>query len=252
VWGLLCLALYPQSSLLAQEKAASPQRTVVSAPFVGCKSDGQVGPREAPAATGVSVPITLGAAQKLAYYSAFAQGVGVLAPHGWYCFGTYGSGGSTLFVSPRPIDAAGMFSADRGSFSGPIIQVSNRYGGTSGRFAVAEVIARVFPAYKSFVIDVEKSDPGAGFSFTFGPYPKDALTYKTKRLVEYKTPPRADGLGTYSGLKKNGSPIDGVAMLVGQTSDLLLLSVRLPPELNELTLVIVRQFERDAERPDRN
>jgi hypothetical protein len=70
-------------------------------------------------------------------------------------------------------------------------------------------------------------------------------------MFEYKTPAQTDGLGTHSWLKKNGSPIEGVAMLVGPTPDLLLLSVRLPPELVRLTSVIVHQFEGDAERSDR-
>jgi hypothetical protein len=38
----------------------------------------------------------------LAYYSHHeSSGSGVLAPRGWDCFGTYGSGGSTLYVVPR-------------------------------------------------------------------------------------------------------------------------------------------------------
>ncbi len=40
-------------------------------------------------------------------------------------------------------------------------------------------------------------------------------------------------------------------MLVGQTPNLLLLSVRVPPELDGLTSVIVHQVERDAERSGR-
>jgi len=71
-------------------------------------------------------------------------------------------------------------------------------------------------------------------------------------VVEYKTPAQTDGLGTYnSTLKKNNNAIDGAAILVGPTPDLLLLSVRLPPELNGLASVIIRQIERDAERDDK-
>lgn len=95
------------------------------------------------------------------------------------------------------------------------------------------------------------NEEGLGRPLKFGPYPKDVLTYRNNRVVEYKTPAQTDGLGTHSLLKKNGSPIEGVAMLVGQTPDLSLLSVRLPPELNGLTSTIIRQFERDAERNGR-
>jgi hypothetical protein len=95
-------------------------------------------------------------------------------------------------------------------------------------------------------------DAGLGRPLKFDPYPKGALTYRSNTVVEYRTPAQTDGLGTHSWLKKNGSPIEGVAILVGPTPDLLLLSVRLPTELNGLTSVIIRQFERDAERSDRH
>lgn len=243
--------LCAQTSLLAQEKAASTQYAGVSVPFVGCKSGGQIGPQEAPNDNPVSVPISLRAAQKLAYYSASTQGAGVLAPRGWYCFGTYGSGGEAVMVSPRPIDT-NIFSTTWGGFAGPAIELSHRYGDTSGRFDVAEIIARVFPAYKAFATRVMEGAPGYP-TFEFGAYPKDALAYKSRKVVEYKTPAQTDGLGTYhSSLKKNSSLIDGVAMLVGPAPDLVLLSVRLPLELNGLTSVIVQQVERDAQRSDRH
>jgi hypothetical protein len=155
-----------------------------------------------------------------------------------------------LYVGPQPIDESRI---GHSGFAGPIIEISNTFGNTSGRFDVARIIARVFPAYKSTAYKLlEGFDPATG-SLAFGPYPKDLLTYKGNRVVEYKTPAQTDGLGTYhSSIKKNSSPIDGVAMLVGPTPDLLLLSMRLPPELNGLTSVIVRQVERDAVRSDRH
>jgi hypothetical protein len=190
--------------------------------------------------------LSLQEAQKLAYYKSAAS-AGVLAPRGWFCFGTYGSNGNALFVSPQPIDTAKIFSNGGSGFPGPAIEISHRYGGTSGRFEVAEIIARVFPAYKSFADGVMKE--GVGQPLTFGPYPKDTLTYKSKTVVEYQTPAQADGLGTHSALKKNSGSIDGVAILVGQTPpDMLLLSVRLSPDQSGLTAAIVRQVERDASR----
>jgi hypothetical protein len=177
------------------------------------------------------------------YYTA-AQGLGVLAPRGWYCFGIYGSGGDALFVSPRPIDTDNFLTTDKNRFEGPAIEISHRFGDTSGRFDVAEIIARVFPTYKVFVTDVVEVFPAS--SFTFGPYPKDKLTYKGPTTVEYRTPAQTDGLGTHSWLKKSGSPVDGVAILIGPTPDLLLLSLRLPPHLAGLTSAIIRQVERDA------
>ena len=74
------------------------------------------------------------------------------------------------------------------------------------------------------------------------------MTYKGKTIVEYRTPAQADGLGTFWNLKKNNNQINGVAILVEGPPDLLLLSVRLPPDLTGLTSTIVQQVERDAHR----
>jgi hypothetical protein len=238
--------------LSAQENtvAVSAQRTAVSVPFIGCKSDGQIGPMDAPEGTSISVPLSAKEAQQLAHYSS-SHGLGVLGPRGWYCFGTYGSSGAALFLSPQPIDTANMFSTKNG-FTGPAIEMSHTLGGTSGRFYVAEMIARVFLAYRAFATRVAEEFELPTSSFPFGPYPKDTLAYKSRTVVEYKTPAQAEGLGTRSWLKKNGSPIEGVAILLGQTPDLLRLLVRLPPDLNRLTSAIVRQFERDAARRPSN
>ena len=225
----------------AQREAA------VSVPFVGCKSDGQLGPMEAPSGKTKSVPIGPQAAQQLAYYES-AQGVGVLAPRGWYRFGTYGSGGNFLHLSSQPINSAIIFTDKWKGFNGLAIELGYTYGSTSGRFTVAEVIARVFPAYTAFVTTLRQGHDLLGSDFPSGPYPTDKLAYKSDRIVEYQTPPSTDGLGTQPWVKKNASPIDGVAMLIGETPDLVLLSVRLPSELTRLTPAIVGQLERDAPR----
>jgi hypothetical protein len=242
--GALCMS----HSLLGQSKTTPvrPQPRLVSVPFIGCNSDGQAGPIEAP--TGTSISLLAGRdVQKLAFYKP-ARGVGALAPRGWYCFGTYGSGGDTLYITPRPINTANVFSAGPGGSDGPAIQVAYRFGGTSGRFDVAEIVARVFPAFRSFATEVMQEFDLPDERFVFHPYPADKLVYKNKALVEYRTPAQAAGLGTYSWLSKNTVPIDGAAMLVGDEHDLALLSVRLPVELNGLTRIIIGQFERNSAR----
>jgi hypothetical protein len=85
--------------------ATSAKNAVRLVPFVGCKSDGQVGPVKAPSGRSKMMAIPAEAAQRLAYYKA-EEGVGVLAPRGGHCFETYGSNGATLYVSPDPINAA--------------------------------------------------------------------------------------------------------------------------------------------------
>lgn len=225
--------------------ASNLQGSGVLVPFVGCESDGQVGPVKAPSGKGKVVSVVADAAKQLAYYKS-EQGVGVLAPRRWHCFGVYGSNGYALYVSPEQITASNVLSSTWTGFCGPAIELAVEFGDTSGRFAVARVIARVFPDHKSFVESViAEGEPTS--SFPFGPYPEDKLTYRNKRMVEYETPANTGGLGTSWRLKKNAHPVSGVAVLIGDTPDLMLLAVRLPPELNDLAPPVINQLERDAE-----
>lgn len=227
----------------------TPSVKAAAIPFIGCKSDGQMGPQSAPTGKSQVLAVSASTAQQLAYYKD-KFGFGVFGPRGWHCFGAYGSDGDFLYVSPLPINRADLLSMQWSGFTGPVIQMTNEYGGTSGRFGVAAIIARVFPAYKGFVKDVMNEDIEAGInppnSYASGPYPKDKLTYRGKSIVEYVTAENADGLGTHSRLQKNAIPISGVAILVGPTPDLLLLSMRLPKEQRYLGSVIIQQVERDA------
>jgi hypothetical protein len=223
----------------------------VTVPFVGCPADGQAGPLDPPKGTPQVVHISKGIALQLAFYKA-EQGFGVLAPRGWHCFETYGSNGGSLFVSPQPIDGKMLFSDTWKGFAGPVIQISVEDGGTSGRFGVARMIARVFPAQRSFVRKVIAEGIEPASDFPFGPYSKDKLLYKNKELVEYQTPPQTEGLGTQSRLLKDADPISGIAMLVGEDPkegeppSLLFLAIRLPSEMTHLASAIVQQTEDEA------
>jgi hypothetical protein len=231
------------AAALAQTKPAAPtQKAMATVPFVGCASDGQVGPLKAPSGKSMVVAIPAQAAGRLAYYKA-QYGPGVLAPRGWHCFSNYGSDGSNLFVSVDPIDTTALFSPDWKGFAGPVVQISISLGGTSGRFQVAKVIARVFPAYKSFAQNVigEGIEPASGFPF--GPYPADKLTYRGKNVVEFETPANSEGLGTDSRLLKNASPIGGVAIVSGEDTDLVQLSARVSGKDRDLVPFMIRQVE---------
>ncbi len=243
----LKIALMMVSMLWLELAAAQTDSPKLSArvPFVACRSDGQTGPVEAPMGKSKVLPLSARTAQQLAYYQT-KNGFGVLAPRGWYCFGTYGSAGDTLYVSPQPIDTANLFTSTWTGFAGSAIQMSREYGDTSGRVSVADTIARVFPAHREFVQRLIKEGIERTDSFASGPYPKDKLVYKSKEVVEYETPAETDGLGTNSSFQKNTNPIRGVAILVGETPDLLHLAIRLPPAMVELTSAIVQQVERDA------
>lgn len=234
-----------QSPLFAQtvSPANRSHPPMVRVPFVGCPSDGQVGPRKAPKGTSKVVPISPEMALRLAYYKA-EEGSGILAPRGWHCFGTYGSNGDNLYVTPKPIDGPGLFSDRWEGFAGAAIQVSDMVGDTSGRFEVARVIARVFPGHMAFVKHVIEEGIEPASSFPRGPYPGDKLAYLNQEVVEYETPANQDGLGTDSALKKNGSPIRGVAILTGEELSLIYLSVRLPPGATDMGPAIIREIER--------
>jgi hypothetical protein len=247
---LLSFAVGTQCTVFAQPSLSkSTSNTTATVPFIGCQSDGQVGPLEAPKGASKVVQISAQAAQQLAYYKA-EQGYGVLAPRGWYCFGTYGSSGSSLYISPQPINATIVFSDNWKGFSGPVIQVSAEDGDTSGRFGVARTIARVFPSHKAYVRKVIAEGIEPASDFPSGPYPKDQLIYKNKEIVEYQTPAQTDGLGTMSRLQKNTDPIRGVAILAGPEPDLVFLAARLPSGMNDLTSVIIQQTERGATQPE--
>jgi hypothetical protein len=219
-----------------------PMGTDVRVPFVGCNSDGQAGPLDAPSRQSENVKIPTWSAARLAYYKA-RDGFGVLAPRGWYCFATYGSNGGSLYVSPHPISATLLFSSDWKGFTGPVIQLSDSIGDTSGRFEVAAMIARVFPAYSWFLKNVIGEGIKPASAFPRGPYPKDKLIYRSKELVEFQTPANEEGLGTASRLLKADTPIYGLAMLVGQTPDLVQLSMRVTPETVDLIPIIFQQLE---------
>jgi hypothetical protein len=229
-------------ALPAATAAQEPAHLHSSIPFVGCKADGQIGPQPAPHKPPLHLPLAPTAVNRLAYYEG-PEGNGVLGPRDWYCFETYGSNGSSLFVSPTPLNPKQFFGSNWKGFTGPVIQISSMIGDTSGRFAVAEVIARVFPAHRDFVDDIIAEELRPATDFPFGPYPDDHLTYKSKELVEYVTPPNHKGLGTSSWLLPNQQPVLGVAMLTGEELSLTQLSLRLPASMNDLASIIIRETE---------
>ena len=242
----ISLCLVSGSIGRTQSKFSSRAGEITSSvPFVGCEADGQTGPTKAPPGASKRVVISTDAAGNLAYYKS-EQGLGILAPRGWNCFGVYGSNGYALYVSPEPLSASVVFSNSWKGFTGPAIRLYVESGDTSGRFAVARVIARVFPSRKSFVDGVIAEGIEPASSFPYGPYPADKLKYRNQNTVEYETPANSEGLGTYSRLQKSSDQINGVAILVGETPDLLHLAVRLAPSQSALATPIILQLEAEA------
>ena len=217
---------------------ASAQTTEI--PFIGCASNGMMGPVAAPASNGNTPNLSSVSAGQLAYYASAA--LGVIAPRGWNCFGLYGSGGAILLVTPERHDAADLFRDDV-KISGSVIEVSRIFGSTSGRFEVARLAARLFPVAKSFVQSVidEDIEPAADFPFT--PFSTDTLTRRSPTVVEYLSPGDTEGLGTAGLLAKDGQPISGAVILLPEEyMNLINLDVRLPAELHDLLPTITKDI----------
>ena len=128
--------------------------------------------------------------------------------------------------------------------TGPVILFSHTEGQGSGTFEVAQAVARAFPKRWDYVRRAVDLYLASGI--TYGPFPRDRLTYKSDELVEYSTPPNSTGLGTMSFIKPSNQSIEGFAMLQGPTPDLLLLVVRLPPEMQRLKWHIIQEAELEA------
>ncbi|WP_293377965.1 hypothetical protein [Phenylobacterium sp.] len=177
--------------------------------------------------------------------------LGVLAPRGWNCFGLYGSNGSSLYVTPEPHDGSDLLKSGAPGLSGAAIQLSVSDGGTSGRFEVAAIAARIFPTQATYVrqvianqLDVDKTFDAAR-EFPKGPYPSDRMVRLRPLLVEFETPARKDGLGTHSRLLKSGQPIVGFAKMEKDgDNSLTMLTMRLPPSLRDLAPTILKAAER--------
>jgi hypothetical protein len=146
---------------------------------------------------------------RLAYYR--SNGLGVVGPRGWHCFGLYGSNGTILIVTPERRDANDLLGAHATPLRGPAIQLTESLGGTSGRFAVARLVARLFPAQGGFArrVDAEQIEAPS----PRGPSRTDRIRRRGANVVEYVTPGGRLGLGTQSRLAPNDLPISGLVIL---------------------------------------
>jgi hypothetical protein len=226
---LVILALAIAIASRAEAKARD-----VQVPFVGCKSDGQLGPLAPPKDKRATPALPPPIAARLAWYASNNTG-GVLAPRGWGCFELYGSNGSLLMVAP------GGFGRDPipATLTGPAIQLSISFGETSGRFEAARIAARLFPERKAFVDSVIAEGIAPKQDFVFGPFAHDHIDRLARDLVGFETPANRDGIGTMSRLVKSGDPIHGRASM-DRANNATVLVVRLPPRQADLTETILR------------
>ena len=101
-----------------------------------------------------------------------------------------GSQGSERYAqSPRAIEID--------SITGPVIEVRECETDNSGRYEIARVIARVFPAHRAFVQGMIENGLMQAADLPFDLYPTDKLIRQNSRVVEYQTLPNSEGLGTF-------------------------------------------------------
>lgn len=242
------------ASSLALAVAGMLANAQTSVPYVGCPGDGQTGPYVAAKGSPKPVRLPPAVANQLAWYeyNGDAGHFGTLGPRGWNCFATIGSNGWSLYIAPEPLSSAKVLEHKNWKgFTGPAIQFSGSEGGTSGRFEVAQVVARIFPAHRDYARSIIAEGFGPASDYPFGPFPSDHLTYKGKELVEFTTPAQHKGLGTMSWLLPSDQPITGFALLsIGPDidTDLLQLSFRLPPSLSNLSTSLIQEAEAHASK----
>jgi hypothetical protein len=240
--SLIAVALSASLAMLPEISDAGASADTERVPFVGCASDGQVGPTAAPRDNGTAPILSRFEAKALAYYT--TDDIGVLAPRGWHCLGLAGSNGSTLIVTPESRGSDGLHKP-KTPLTGPAVQITLSNGGTSGRFEVAQVAARLFPNQSAFVQRVVAEGTMPRSEFPVGPYPHDIVRRMSERTVEFETPPGQQGMGTSSRLGAGDNPIAGLAIMpVDQDNSLVLVDVRLPSDSKQLTDSILAETKK--------
>ena len=183
-------------------------------PAIGRPLDGQAGPQDTPTLPKtMRVLVPEGAASGLTYYSAFeGAGSGLVAPKGWDCFGTYGSAGSHLYITPNRLNTPILERPDKVG-GGPVIIDNHLIGGTSGRFPIAQLSARIFPLARAFVQRVRAMGLDDPKTYVFKPWPADRLNRLSDFVVSYVTPSNTDGVGTIFGPTPGPELISGLVFL---------------------------------------
>lgn len=219
--------------LLSAGLGCSALAQTVPVPFVGCVSDGQIGPKPAPMTSrGPRLPVAV--ASRLAWYA--SDDLGVLAPRGWKCVGLYGSNGSILLVVPD--DARQLTPGRDQPIKGEGIQLDVSFAETSGRFEAAKIAARLFPNRQAFVDAVASEGIWPKEAFINGSFPHDRASRLGPDQVSFETPANEEGMGTMSRLEKSEDPIQGIAKM-NENNDATLLVVRLNPVARDLARTIL-------------
>lgn len=209
-------------------------------PSVGCETDGQQGRQPAPDTLDKHETLYT-PAQDLAWYQ--SQELGVLAPRGWHCFALSGSNGGALFVTPEP-HGEDLFKDDQ-PLTGPIVISRYSLSGTSGRFEVARMAARLFPSRKAFVEGVLAEEGVDRKDYPFGPWKTDKLTRPWPMGVRVVTPAGKAGAAVADRMGPGDLPAEGLIYMDAE-DDLYAVSVRLPADKAGLADAILFDAENSA------
>jgi len=218
---------------------ANAQSQVDAVRFVGCPADGQQGyiapPQGQPKVVGRhEVPL-----EAISYYKG-DYAPGLFAPSGWHCRVWYGSSGSSLLVTPRPIDTTHFMPA---SVLGPAVEMRFSFAGTSGRFSVARYSSRLFPkVLAGFIAGVKNEHIAPDSEFDPGQYSGDSVRRLGRLVAEFTTPPGVSGLGTAELLGPSRDPIHGVAVIAPDSAepDMSILRVRLGVNMRQVEAAVLR------------
>ena len=216
-------------------------------PFVGCPSNGQAGFIAPPTGQPKSARLGQLPAGAIADYKG-DQAPGVFAPAGWHCRVWYGSSGSTLIVTPAPIDTTHF-----PKVVGPAVEMSVSAGGTSGRFAVARYASRLFPGLLSrFIQRVKDEHLEPDSEFSPGRHGRDSLTRVGRLMATFTTPPGVAGLGTAGALGPSGDPVQGVAAITADSTepDMVIVRVRLGTNMRRAEAAVLRLNRQCIQDPD--
>jgi hypothetical protein len=223
--------LYPTS--LSAQTPETGQRV----PLVAC-TNGQMAAKPQ---TGQSLPVPLDqrTVALIAYYGA-AHTPGVYGPTGWHCQAWFGSNGSILVVTPKPMTPP-YFPLP--VVTGPAVMIQTSGGQSSGRFHVAIVAAQLFPLLGGeFITHVRQEHLIPDSAFDLEPRPDDQLRYLSDRLAQYTTPQNRAGLGTDGMFEVSNLPIRGLTILnlADDTNTLIEFRVRVPAGLSAVAKAIVQ------------
>jgi hypothetical protein len=218
--------------------AATPENQP-RVPAFGCPANDQSGPARLQTGDTMPAPVEPRLAEQIAYYRA-ENSPGIFAPKDWSCRSWSGSNGSVLVVTPKRIEPP-YFPLPTITGAGVMIESSD--GGSSGRFHVAIVAARLFPLLGSdFVAHVKQEHLVSDSLFDVEPHPADRLEYLSDRFVEYTTPANTAGLGTDGMFEVSDLPVTGLTIvnLAADVNTLTEVRVRLPAGLNSVAQAIVQ------------